>query len=167
MKEWRLTTVPFVKRHPRQANAVGPRPVNLLQPDLPLRPVDDIVGDSSRPAAVAIRVPGGLRQIQFAVQQRVEVGRGVAEVDADHAVLPLTDRPAMLPLHAGGLVALLDETGLIQNADAVGVGTLTGNPLLQLVAHGQLVPAVEAQELLKGPRRRAGGVGPESVYEPY
>ena len=53
-------------------------------------------------------------QEQLAVQQRVEVRRRVAQVHADHAVLGLADCPAVLPLDAGGLLALFGEAGLIQ-----------------------------------------------------
>jgi len=42
---------------------------------------------------------------------------------------------------------------------SVSVGVASGDTLLKAVADGPLVPPEEAQELLKGARRRAGGVG--------
>jgi hypothetical protein len=41
-------------------------------------------------------------------------------MDTDHAVLGLADGAAVLALDAGGLAALLDEAGLIDDADALG-----------------------------------------------
>ena len=65
----------------------------------------------------------------------------------------------MLPLHAGGLIALLDEAGLIDDADALRMGVPPGHMLLELIAHARFVPAIQAQKLLQIPRRRAGGIG--------
>jgi SAM-dependent methyltransferase len=55
-------------------------------------------------------VPGLFRQEHLAIDQAVELGRGVAQMHADHAVLDLPDGPAVLALDAGGLIAFLDES---------------------------------------------------------
>jgi hypothetical protein len=64
----------------------------------------------------------------------VEAVAGVGEVDRDDAVLGLADRTAPLPLHAGGLVPLLDVAGLVEDRDGVGAGVLVADDLLEPVA---------------------------------
>ena len=108
-KERGLAAVAFVEGQPRKANAVAQGPTHLAQGDLPLGPIDHLVGNPGLTAAAPVRVPGRLRQIQLAVQQRVEVRRGVTEMHADDAVLYLAHGPAMLPLDARRLPALLHE----------------------------------------------------------
>ena len=65
----------------------------------------------------------------------------------------------MLALDAGGLSALLGETGLIDHADAVGMAVLAGYPPLELVSHARLVPLEHAQIFLERTGRYTGGVG--------
>ena len=88
-----------------------------------------------------------------------EAGGGIAEVDADDAVLGLAEGAAMLPLDAGGLVTLLGEAGLVDDADGAGVGVSAGDALLSAVSHPLVVPIRQTQELLKGAWGHAGGVG--------
>jgi len=42
-----------------------------------------------------------LRQIEFAVQQRVTFGASIGQEDADLAVLNASGGPTVLPLHPG------------------------------------------------------------------
>jgi len=104
-------------------------------------------------------MPSLFGQVQLRVHQRVEVGRSVAQVDRDHAVLRLADHAAVLALYTGRLVALLDEAGLIQYADAVSMPVPCRDRLLTAIPHGRLVPAVETQQLLQVPRRNPRGIG--------
>jgi hypothetical protein len=77
-------------------------------------------------------------------------------VDRDDAVLGLADRAAPLPLHAGGLVPLLDVAGLVEDGDGVGAGALVADDLLEAVAGLVMVPGVLAKELLEGADRHTG-----------
>lgn len=133
----------------------------LREGGLALRAIDPLVGDAGGAAPGPVLVPGLARQIQLAVQERVEVvaRRRVAQVDADDAVVGLAGGPAVLPLDACRLGSLPGETGLVQDADRFGVAVASGDTLLEPVPDGGLVPAEQAQELLKRPRRGAGGVG--------
>jgi len=154
-----FSAVVLVEGQPPEADPVGDGPPVLLQGHLPLGPVDNRLRDARQPAPGTVGVPGLPRQVGFAVHEGVEVGRGVAQVDADQAVLGLAHGPAVLPLDAGGAGALLGETGLVDEAHAAGLGVPAGHPLLEPVPQGLLVPSGLGQELLKGPRRGAGGVG--------
>jgi hypothetical protein len=64
-------------------------------------------------------VPRFLGQVDLAVDQAVELRRGVAQRHADHAVVLFPDGAAVLALDAGRLVAFLDEAGLIEGSDAL------------------------------------------------
>ena len=129
-----LAAVALVEGHPVEVQAVADGAVVELQGDLPLGPVHHVVGDAGLAAAGAVVGPG-LRQVQFAVEQAVEAVAGVGEVDRDDAVLLLADGAAPLPLHAGGLVPLLDVAGLVEDPDRVGPGVLVADDLLEVVAH--------------------------------
>src|SRR5262249_42565934 len=83
------------------------------------------------------------------------------EVDGDNAVLDLADTAEVLPLHARRLGALLDGTGLVDQADDS--QTVVGHPrqllddlLLAEVADVAGVPVVILEELLEGADRGAG-----------
>ncbi len=106
-----------------------------------------------RPVAV---VGPRLRQVQLAVEQGVEAVAGVGEVDRDDAVLLLAGGSAPLPLHAGGLVPLLDVAGLVDDPDGAGAGVLVADGLPDPVARPVFIPLVPAEELLQGPRRHTG-----------
>ena len=86
----------------------------------------------------------------------MEVIAGVAQVDRDGAVLGLADDAAPLPLHAGGLVPLLDVAGLVEDPDDLRPGVVGADESLQPVAHPVLIPLQLAEELLQGPGRHAG-----------
>ena len=64
----------------------------------------------------------------------------------------------MLPLHAGGLIPLLDETRLVNDAHTMRVSVPLGHPLLEPVPHRRFVPAIEPEKLLQSSRRRARGI---------
>lgn len=87
-------------------------PSDLAEGDLVLRAIDPLVGDAGGAAPGPVLVPGLARQIQLAVQERVEVvaRRRVAQVDADDAVVGLAGGPAVLPLDARRPGSLLGET---------------------------------------------------------
>src|SRR5512143_2552253 len=153
-----LAAVALVEGQPVEAQAVGDGPVVQLQGDLPLGPVDHLVGDAGRAAAAAVLRPA-LGRVHLAVEQAVEAVAGVAQVDGDDAVLLLADGAAVLPLHAGGLVPLLDVAGLVEDAYGVRTGVLVADDDLEFVTQQVVVPAVLAEELLQGAGRHAGVEG--------
>jgi hypothetical protein len=104
-EELGLATVALIEGRPVEAQAVTLRTVVQLQGDLPLGPVDHVVGDAGLAAAVAVIGPA-LGQEQLAVDQAMEVVAGIGQVDRDDTVLLLADGAAPLPLHAGGLVPI-------------------------------------------------------------
>src|SRR3712207_93339 len=84
------------------------------------------VSPSGMPAAAprARGAPGrvagpALGQVEGAVDQRLPVATGVAEEHADLAVLDAARRAAVLPLHPGRLVALLEAAGLVDRQSVV------------------------------------------------
>jgi len=77
-------------------------------------------GDARLAAAVRVVGPGP-REIQFPVDQRVPVHRGVGQEHPDLAVLGPPGGPGVLPLHPGPPGALLEEPGLIGDQHPVRV----------------------------------------------
>src|SRR5439155_13411253 len=158
-----LVAVALVEGEPVEGDAVGQGAVELAQSDLPLGPVDDVIGDASPLAASAVGVPG-LGQIQVGVEQGLVAALDQASVDGDDAVLQLADLAAVLPLHAGGAPAALDSAGLVVQADGAKVirgkpGQDAGDVLLQAGAGLREGPAVVPEELLEGADGRARGQG--------
>src|SRR5262245_463849 len=72
------------------------------------------------------------------------------DADAALAVGLLPQRPAVLALHADGVLALLGEGGVVDHEDAVGAGELVGHGLAVAAPDGLLVPGTLAEELLEG-----------------
>jgi hypothetical protein len=158
-----LVAVALVEGQPVEGQAVGQGAVELPQGDLPLGPVDEVVGDAGLAAALAVGVPG-LGQEQVGVEEGLVAAAGEAGVDGDDAVLDLAGLAAVLPLDARGVGAVLDGAGLVVQADgaeAVGgqAGKGGGEVLLQLGPGLGEGPAVVAEELLEGADGDAGGQG--------
>src|SRR5262249_21883076 len=114
-------------------------------------------------AAVAVGVPRP-GQEQGAVHQGLVAAAGDGQVDGDDAVLDLAQLAAVLPVHAGGLAALLPGAGLIDAADGAEViaGRVAqggGDVLLEDVAGPPPGPGVVLEELLDGADGAAGGQG--------
>src|ERR1700757_1738401 len=76
-------------------------------------------GDPRRRSARAILRPA-LRQIQFAIDQRVPATAGIGEKHPNLAVLDAPGGAAVLPRHPGRFAALLEKTGLINPENAIG-----------------------------------------------
>jgi len=86
-----------------------------LRRDPPLGLIGHLIGDARFTPAIRIFIPGLFRKVQLAVQQHVKRRRSVTRMHTGHAVVPLARRPAALTLHAGGLLALLQKAGLIND----------------------------------------------------
>jgi len=154
-----FSAVAFVERQPGEPHAVGHGTPVLLQRHLPFGSIDHLVGNARLATTPAVVMPGLLRQVQLAIDEAVELRRRVAQMHADHAVLDLADGPAVLTLDAGGLAALLDEAGLIDNTDALGVAMPASHILLKLISHALFIPAEQAEKLLQVAGRHAERVG--------
>ncbi len=103
-------------------------------------------------------------QVQAGVQQRPEQTAGDADMDGDDAVGDLADATQVLPLHARGLVALLEAAGLVDDADgAQRVGGEVGQHVRQLaleqVPGAAVIPGRGGEELLEGADGVAAGQG--------
>src|SRR5262249_11519117 len=111
--------------------------------------------------AVLVPVPG---QEQVGVDERLVAALGNAEVDSDDAVLLLAGLAAPLALHARGVLALLDRSGLVDDADGPQVlcGQTVqgvGDVALQDVAGPLEGPEVVLEELLEGAHGDSGVEG--------
>src|SRR3954451_19390806 len=78
----------------------------------------DLIRDGGRGTPVRILAPR-LGQVELAVDQGVALAAGLGQEDADLHVLNPTCRAAVLPGHAGGLLALLQEAGFINDEHAI------------------------------------------------
>ena len=139
------------------------QPVELIEGDPPLRPVDDVVRDAGVAATRAVVAPF-LRQEEIGVEQRLERPLRDADVHGDDAVLHLAFAAQILPLDAGRLVAPLAAACLVDHADGadaiVGqarcvLGELPLEPGKDLV----VVPRPVGEEDLQRPHRRPAGQG--------
>jgi len=122
-------------------HSVAQRPLELFQPDVMLGAVPHRLGNAGLAATLAV-VPIVFRQVQVAVDHRPEppVETRVAQVHAHDTVVDLPRRPAVLSLHARGLVALLGVARLVDDPDRLGVGVVAGHHPLHRVTQAVVVP---------------------------
>jgi len=158
-QETLVSAISFVKGQPAKTQTVADGVMVLLQGDLPLGAMYDIVANTSLAASLPVPMPCFLRHKQLSIQQSVEIRRCVTQVNADDAIVQLSDGPAVLTLNTGGLVAFLGEAGLIDHADAVRVRMTPGHVLLEAVSQGLVIPAEKAEELLEIPGWLADRIG--------
>jgi hypothetical protein len=162
-QEFASSSVSLVEGQPVEVQPIGHGPVELLQGNLPLRAVVEVVGDACLLAALAVLVPA-FGQEQVGIDQGLVAFASNGEVDGNDAVLFLAHFAAILTLHAGGLLALLDMAALVDNADgarAIGgqVGQQFGHALLEDLAGLLIVPTVLGEEQLQGADAGARGQG--------
>lgn len=152
--------VPFVGGEPSEGDAIGQGAIDLSQGDVVLGPVDEMVGDAGFCPAVGI-VPAVFGKEQIAVEHGAEAGvvAGITQVDADHAVVDLAGVAAPLEMNARGFVAALGMTGIVDDADGLGIRMIPGNELLDAIAQQHMTPRRPTEELLQSPTRRVGEVG--------
>src|SRR5579864_8674586 len=150
-----LASVAFVEAEPAERNAMSCCSIDEFQSDLRLGPEGHALRDLGGPAATRILRPT-LGEIQFPVQQRMETGVGEAEVDRDGAIVRLAGRPAILPLDAGSLGALLDERRLVDDPDGVAPAVGGGDLSLELLPHQILIPHEVGEKMLEGSGMNVG-----------
>ena len=121
-------------------------------------------------AAVAVLMPGLLRQEQFRVEHRHEVAVLDGQMHRDDAVVDLARCSAMLTLHARSFVPFFCGRGLVNPADRAHIvhraGTtawrgqvVADDPALNLIPHPGVIPGVMGKELLQRTHGRTGGQG--------
>jgi site-specific DNA recombinase len=106
-----------------------------------------LIGDARRPAPVPVIRPG-LRQVQFPVDQRVPVHRGIRQEHPDLAVLRPPGGPGILPLHARRPCALFQETGVIGDQHPVPVTEVLDYIVAHVIADPVHIPVRAAQQPL-------------------
>ena len=123
------------------------------------------MGDVGFQASLAVLIPGLVGDEQIGVEHGQEAAVFDGQVNRDDAVFDFAQRPAVLPLYAGGFVSLLGHAGLVDQADDAqiigffsGSGQMSGDDAaLGLLEQGVLVPGVMGEEFLERANRGAGG----------
>src|SRR4051795_11064456 len=139
--------VDAVPRHPRARHARVQRPLQHRRPELRLRGEGDLLRHAGPGAAARVARPA-LRQVERAVDQGVALEAGVAEEDADLAVLDPARGAGVLPLHARRLGPLLHEPGLVEHQHGAGIAEMLHHAGPQVVADRVGVPPHPAEEVL-------------------
>lgn len=154
------TGVPFVGGEPTEVDAVGQGVPELVKGDVVFGSVNDIVGDARFSAALRI-VPAFFGKEKIAVEHGAKTGvkAGVAEVNADDAVVNLAGVAAPLALDAGGFFAGLGMTGIVDDTDGLGIGMIADDEVLDAIANPATVPGGPIEELLESTAWRAVEVG--------
>jgi hypothetical protein len=106
--------------------------------------------------AASVRLPVSshqpvLRQVEFAVDQRVPLAAGIRQEDADLGVLDPAGRAAVLPRHPDRVPALLQEPGLVDDQHAVRGPEVLDDVVAAQVAGRVLVPQHVAEHPLRPP----------------
>src|SRR3954452_3859115 len=80
----------------------------------------------------------------------MSLGADVVDADGDLTVGLLAQGAAILPLHADGVLALLGESGVVEDEDALGAGEGLRQVWAVALAEPLLVPGALVDELLQG-----------------
>ncbi len=107
----------------------------------------DLLRDACRPAPLRVFGPG-LRQVQFPVDQRVPVLRGIGQEHSDLAVFRPPGGPGVLPLHTRRPGALFQEAGVIGDQHPVRAAQLLHHVSPDIIAEPVDVPVRPAQQPL-------------------
>src|SRR5262249_54535543 len=148
-EESRLAAVVLIKGDPGEGQPVAAGDIVQLQADLPLGPMDQRLGDACGAASTSVRAPH-FGQEEFAVQQAMERSVGQRQVNRDDAIVDLAAGATVLVLNSGGLVPLLGTTGLVKHTNDARTAMPRSDPLLESIAHQEVVPLGQGQELLQG-----------------
>src|SRR5262245_39679085 len=117
-------------------------------------PIDDLLGNAGLATALTIPAPA-FGEEEFGVEHGAETGVKGAEreLDGDNAVGGFAEPAAILPLHARRFLAGLGMTGVVNDADGLGVVMITGDDLLKAIAGACLIPDIAVEILLERARR--------------
>src|SRR5215467_11711709 len=100
-----------------------------------------------------LRLKPALGHVEATIHQRVAVLGGVAQKDADLAVIHPTQRARVLAGHPGRPDPFLGKAGVVQDQDPISRAHLLAHEALQFLDTALLVPGRVAQELLQLARR--------------
>ena len=130
-EEIRLLGVPRVGGGPFEMHAIGLGAIEEFQGDDVLGTINDLVRNPGLATTLAIAVPA-FGQVEFGVKHGAEarVVGAESEMDRADAIAGLAEPAAILPLHAGGLLAGFGMAGVIDDADGLGILMIAGDDLL-------------------------------------
>src|SRR5262249_13600042 len=139
------------------------RTLQLLQSDLPLRPIHDLVGNARVPAPLPVLGPR-LRQKQLGINQALVRATRYTQMDRDDTVVGLARSAAPLALHAGRFRSLLGGATFVHDADGAQViswllSQLSAHMLLQQIPYFVLSPLMVLEKLLQGADGHPSGQG--------
>src|ERR1700733_2672565 len=142
--------IPDVGGGPLEVDAVGFGAVELLQSDVMLGAIDNVVGDAGVATTFAVVVPA-FGEEEFGVEHGAEarVVGTEGELHRDHAVGGLAEPAAILPLHAGRFLAGLGMTGVVDDADGLGILVIACDDLLDTIAGAPMVPDIAVEIFLE------------------
>ena len=147
-----VAAVDFITRDPAARHTCVQRPLKHAARELRLRCKLHRLGNARCLAAHTVIGPR-LGHIQFAVDKHAAAATGIAEEDADLAVLDTACRATVLPLHTGRVLPLLDETGLVHNQHRVTLAQLFNDVLPQHIARAMRIPLRPLEQVLNTIRR--------------
>jgi hypothetical protein len=107
-----------IGQHAAEPGARGQHAINLVQRDLPLRPVGDHLGHARGCASPGIRTPV-LRQEQPQADTDRHLGPGQGERDQRLTVRPLPKLTTVLPLHPDRVPTLLHQGRVVHHQHRV------------------------------------------------
>jgi len=150
------TGVPFVDGEPTEADAVGQRVPELIEGDVVFGSINNVIGNARFLAACGI-VPAVLGKEKIAVEHGAKMGveAAVAEVNADDTIVDLAGVAAPLALDAGGFIAGLGMTRIVDDADGLGIVMIANDDLLHAITNVFAIPGRPIEELLKRAAWRA------------
>lgn len=145
------TGVPFVGGEPAEVDAVGQGVPELVESDVVFGSVNDLVGDTRFRAALGV-VPAVFGKEKITVEHGAKTGveGGVAQVNADDTIVDFAGVAAPLSLHAGGFFAGLGVTGIVDDADGLGIVMIANDDLLHAITNAAAIPGRPIEELLEG-----------------
>ena len=142
-----VAAVDLIPGNPAEGNSRFHRPFKHQLRQLRLGPECHFLRYPGLPSPLPVLCPH-LRQVQFAVQQRPAIGRGISQEYANLTVLDPARRAAVLTLHPNRLVPLLQESGLVYHQNCVSVGQMPDHVVFQVISNQVRVPPIVVQQAL-------------------
>jgi len=129
---------------------------DLLNADLPVRPIGDFIRNTCIRAALAVLIPA-LGKIQIAghnaTEWILEVIVRVKKMLTNHTIVRFACFAAPLTLHAGGIFSLLGMRGGVQNANGAFAVLAVNDQANKNLVNTRMIPGKKRQKLLESPNR--------------